>query len=249
MMISNALVQLADNIWIFPHDPNPGRVQPNVGIITTPNHTILVDAGNSPRHARRIMIALDEIEAPPVSYVIYTHSHWDHVFGGMVFDSTTVAQELCRKQVSEMASRPWSNGYIQEEIMRNPSREASLQAMSTVIDDWRNFRIVQPQLVFSRIMRLYPDDMLIEIEHVGGLHAPDSAVVRIPQARTLFLGDCFYPPPMHLRKEGDMLNQPMMRMLVRDDLDIYVDGHGDPMTRDEFLKLANGEGNPVKTTE
>ena len=83
--MSDTLQQVASNIWIFPHDEDANRVQPNVGIIVAGKHTVLIDAGNSPRHARRIMIALDDIQAPAVSYLIYTHSHWDHVFGAMVF--------------------------------------------------------------------------------------------------------------------------------------------------------------------
>src|SRR5215813_14470810 len=115
----DTLRQVAENVWIFPRDEDTNRVQPNVGIIVAGKHTILVDGGNSPRHARRIMIALDDIQAPAVSYVIYTHSHWDHVFGAMVFGAPAIGHELCRKHLAEQASKPWSHSYLQEEIMRS----------------------------------------------------------------------------------------------------------------------------------
>ncbi len=230
-------VEVADNVWIFPRDEDPNRVQPNVGIVMTRNHTVLIDAGNSPRHARRIMIALDDLRAPAVSHVIYTHSHWDHVFGSQVFGATVVAHELCRKQLSETASRPWSNSYIQEEIQRMPSREPGLRAMQRAMEDWRNFRIILPEIVLTKTLTLYVDGVEFEIQHVGGLHAPDSVVVRLPQQKVLFLGDCYYSPPIHLRRPDDSLNQPMIRSLVDKHIDTYIDGHGDPMTRKAFQKL------------
>ena len=92
----DTLIQVAQNVWIFPRDEDPNRLQPNVGVIVADGHTVLVDAGNSPRHARRILLALDDVKAPPISHVIYTHSHWDHVFGAMVVGAPDMAHELCR---------------------------------------------------------------------------------------------------------------------------------------------------------
>ncbi len=233
----DTLRQVAENVWIFPRDEDPNRIQPNVGIIVAGKYTVLVDGGNSPRHARRIMIALDDIQAPAVSYVIYTHSHWDHVFGSMVFGAPAVAHELCRKNLAEMASKPWSHAYLQEEIIRTPAREAGLRALGRAIEDWRNFRIVQPEIVLSKILRLHLDGTTFEIEHVGGQHASDSVIVKLPESKVMFTGDCYYPPPTHLRKPTDTLDMAMIKSLVSNDYDIYVDGHGDPMTREAIQQV------------
>ena len=238
--MTDTLVQITDNIWIFPRDEDDSRVQPNVGLIVTENHTVLVDAGNSPRHARRIMIALDDIQAPAVSHIIYTHSHWDHVFGAMVFGAPTIGHELCSKALSEMAARPLNNTLVMEEIQRSPGREDSLRAMMKAMEDWRNFRIVQPEMVFAHLMTLYVDNVRIDLGYVGGQHAPDSVVVRVPQARVMFTGDCYSLPPLHLRKPEDTLDFAMMRSLVSTDYDHYIDGHGAPLTRKAFSKLAKG---------
>jgi len=58
----DTLIQVAHNVWIFPRDEDPNRLQPNVGVIVADGHTVLVDAGNSPRHARRILLALDDVD-------------------------------------------------------------------------------------------------------------------------------------------------------------------------------------------
>jgi glyoxylase-like metal-dependent hydrolase (beta-lactamase superfamily II) len=234
----DTLIQVAHNIWIFPRDEDPNRVQPNVGVIIADGHTVLVDAGNSPRHARRILLALDDVNAPPISHVIYTHSHWDHVFGAMVFGAPAIAHELCRKQLVETASKPWSHGFIQEEIQRTPAREAGLRALGRAIEDWRSFRILLPEIVLSKILRLYLGDFTIDIEHVGGQHAADSLVVRLPEAGVMFTSDCYYPPAPPQRRPDDTLDADMIDSLLDPDIDIYIDGHGNPRTRADMQQLA-----------
>jgi hypothetical protein len=41
--------------------------------------------------------------------------------------------------------------------------------------------------------------LCFELEHVGGQHAEDSIVVKIPQAQIMFIGDCYCLPTLHLR--------------------------------------------------
>ncbi|MBZ0287640.1 MAG: MBL fold metallo-hydrolase [Anaerolineae bacterium] len=232
----DTLIQVAHNIWIFPRDEDPNRVQPNVGVIIAGGHTVLVDAGNSPRHARRVLLALDDVNAPPVSHVIYTHSHWDHVFGAMVFGAPAIAHELCRKQLVETAAKPWSHGFIQEEIQRTPAREVGLRALGRAIEDWRSFRIVLPEIVLSKTLCLHFGEMTIDIEHVGGQHAPDSLVVRLPEAGVMFTADCYYPPSP-VRYTEDDFDADMIASLLDDDIDLYIDGHGNPRTRTDMGQL------------
>lgn len=236
--MAEALLPIADHVWLYPCDDDEDKVQPNVGVIIAGGQTVLVDAGNSPRTARRLLNALDAIQAPPVRYVIYTHHHWDHVFGAMVYGATTVGHDLCRKALIEMAGKPWSHAYIQEEIQRTPAREAGLRALARAIDDWRHFRIIIPEITLSHLLRLHLDDVTVEIRHVGGQHAVDSVVVHVVEARTLFVADCYYPPPLHQRRPDSALDAELIAALVKDDIEIYIDGHGPPRMRDEFARLA-----------
>lgn len=233
----DTLIQVAHKVWIFPRDEDPNRVQPNVGVIVTNEHTVLVDAGNSPRHARRILLALDQINAPPVTHVIYTHSHWDHVFGAMVFGAPAIAHELCRKNLLETAAKPWSHGFIQEEIQRTPAREVGLRALGRAIEDWRSFRIILPEIVLSKTLRLHFGGITIDVEHVGGQHAADSVIVRLPEAGVMFTSDCYYPPPPQYRHGDDTLDADMIESLLDADIEVYIDGHGSPRTHADMQQL------------
>jgi glyoxylase-like metal-dependent hydrolase (beta-lactamase superfamily II) len=237
--VSDELQQIAERVWLFARDPDNNKIQPNVGVICTPTQTILIDGGNSPRHARRILTTLAQMSAPPVSYVIYTHHHWDHVFGASVFGATAIAHEQCRKLLIEAAGKPWSYTYLQEEMRRTPLRESALIALGRAIDDWRSFRILLPAITFMHKLRLYLDGFTLDLEHVGGRHAADSVVVRVLEAGVLFTGDCYYPEPIHLREDNDdTLDGQMIEALADDAIHIYVDGHGDPRSRAEFLSIA-----------
>lgn len=237
--MSDELVPIADRIWLFPAESGNGTVQPNVGVIVTDTGSVLVDAGNSPRHARRILRALAARDLPPVSYVIYTHHHWDHVFGAQVYVAPVIAHDVCHDLLVERAARPWSTAYIEDEIRRNPAAEPIYAAIDRAVDDWQGFRVVLPTLTFTHRMTLETGGLSIGIEHVGGQHAPDSVVVRVPDAGVLFVSDCFYKPTPLTRTADSTLGYALIERFLADEaIRLFIDGHTPtPYTREMIAEL------------
>lgn len=228
---------VADNVWYYPPHPDSEAVQPGVGIVITERETVLIDAGNSPRHAYQIRAALKLMDAPPVRYVIYTHHHWDHTFGAQAwYGSIIVSHALCRALMQEhYASQPWSQRYIQEQSYLEPRRAPGLQAMNHAIADWSRFRLMLPQITFSEHMSLVLDGMSLTLKHVGGQHAADSIIVQAGEV--LFLGDCCYPPPQPLRQPEDTLDFAMIESLLEINAAWYIDAHGLPRTPADVRQL------------
>lgn len=243
-MTAEELVAITPNVWLFPcaDDAQAGRTQPAVGAICSATHTVLVDAGNSPAHARRIRAALDRLAAPPVRFVIYTHHHWDHVFGAQVFGAPVIAHELGRELVGALASRPWSWEELAQRMAEEPGRAASYAAIRRALADDAQVDVQVPALTFSSRLRLHGADLTIELEHVGGQHAPDSIVVRVPEAGVLFLGDCYYPPPLHLRTAEPAPDLAMLESLVSDRYEWYIGGHDRPHRRAELRSALAAAG-------
>jgi glyoxylase-like metal-dependent hydrolase (beta-lactamase superfamily II) len=236
------LVELAENIWVWPHDPEPNKVQSAVGVIVDRGETILVDAGNGPGLAREIAAELVERGFPRVGRIIYTHHHWDHVYGACAFEGArVVAHRLCREILREEAKKPWSSAYLKREIERNGKLQISYMAQERAVGDWEDFRIVVPDVVFDSTMTIELENGRIELEHVGGDHAEDSIVVKLPEARVMFLGDCFYPPPYHLLKGGETISFSMLARLAQEDYDLFVEGHDRPFTREELVAFLEGK--------
>ena len=236
------LTEIAERIWLWPHHTDPDQLQPCIGVIVGENGTILVDAGSSPNLARQLKEALYSARLPAVSQIIYTHHHWDHIYGACEFDVPVVAHRLCREILLEEANKPWSEKYLQDEVRKNPILQVGYESRGRLIDDWENFRIVVPEIVFDAAMVIDSGEMKIVLEHVGGEHAQDSIVVKVPQAGVIFLGDCYYPPPFHLREPGSDISIPMLASLEDEAYSLYVEGHSEPMTREELMAFLEQEG-------
>jgi glyoxylase-like metal-dependent hydrolase (beta-lactamase superfamily II) len=231
------LTQLSKHTWLFPHNPDPRAVQSSIGVIATQKGSLLVDAGNSPRLASRIKAELTRCNLPPVSHIIYTHHHWDHVYGACGFDVQVIAHIICRAILEEEAKKPWSTEYLGMEIKNNPKLKVSYNARARSIDNWETFRIVIPEEVFENEKVIFSDGLKIELEHVGGEHSADSIVVKVPQDEVMFIGDCYYPPPLHLRNSDSSLSVNILRRLHNNAYSLYVEGHDKPFTQTKLLML------------
>jgi glyoxylase-like metal-dependent hydrolase (beta-lactamase superfamily II) len=218
------LVRLTDHVWMYPPSPEKRMVQPSIGVVITPSQTVLYDAGNSPTHARLVQQALDAINAPPVRYVIYSHNHWDHIFGAQIFADMAeiVAHERCHQRVQELAARPWGRAHIQQVARERPTVRTVYEHLERLMDgEWEAFSIIPPTLVFDEpIFTLYLDGITLEIEHVGGAHSDDSTVMRVVEEKALFMADSFYPP-----MGGKTSDLPMMQRFLDEGSAVYVDGH------------------------
>ncbi|MEW5938997.1 MAG: MBL fold metallo-hydrolase [Chloroflexota bacterium] len=236
------LKQLAEHIWLLPHNPNENVAQSSIGVVVSQNESVLIDVGNSPRLARKIKMELTRNDLPPVSLIIYTHHHWDHVYGACEFDVPATAHKICQSILSEESKKPWGIKYLSEEIKREPKLTVSYSARAKAIYDWETFRVVVPEEVFESEKALHLNRLTIELEHVGGEHAEDSIVVKIPQDRVMFIGDCYYPPPVHLRTPDSAPSLDMLGKLQNDAYDLYVEGHAKPFTRAKLLKFLRKNG-------
>ena len=231
------LKQLTEHTWLLPHDPDENAVQSSIGVISTQNESILIDAGNSPRLARKLKTELMRNNLPPVTRIVYTHHHWDHVYGACEFDVPVTAHVICRAILEQESKKPWQLEFLREEIKREPKLTESYNARAKSIEDWAAFRIVVPEDVFETEKAIQLDWLSIELVHVGGEHAEDSIVVKIPQDRVMFIGDCYYPPPVHLRKPDSAPSLDMLRRLQNEAYELYVESHDKPFTRTELLRF------------
>ena len=112
-----------------------------------------------------------------------------------------------------------------------------MPSKSNAVDNWKTFRIVVPDVVFEKEYLIDLDGLAIELIHIGGKHAEDSIVVKVPEDRVMFLGDCYYPPPLHLRGPDSTPSLDMLRWLQNDEYNFYVEGHGKPFTQTELFKF------------
>jgi glyoxylase-like metal-dependent hydrolase (beta-lactamase superfamily II) len=230
------LTSLAPQVWFYSAHPDPEMVQPTIGVIRTAQQTILIDAGNSPRYARRILADLYAQDFPPVRTLIYTHHHWDHVLGSASYHPTRViAHDLCAAHLKAWTQRHWTASALREEMQQTPRWTARNQAMIDVLEDWRELRVATPNLIFSDEMTLYEEDITITLRHVGGRHADDSIIVQTSTG-VLFVGDSYYG-----NQDDASIDMTMLQSFLAYDCSIVVDGHSPPSSPDEIRQLLGGQ--------
>jgi glyoxylase-like metal-dependent hydrolase (beta-lactamase superfamily II) len=102
--------------------------------------------------------------------------------------------------------------------------------MQRAVDEWSRFRIVVPPLTFDSGLRLYRDDLTIDIRHIGGPHATDSVIVRVGDV--LFLGDA------HLQPDHTPARTVIERLLSDETTQTFVTARDStPLSRAEFAAL------------
>lgn len=239
--MTEELVRVTQRVWVWPHDPDPDRIQASIGVVAGDDGCVVVDAGHSPALARRVRDAVETAGLPAPRVLVYTHHHWDHVWGAQQWRVPVVAHERGAQALRADAGKPWSEAYLRDGMAGNPllapSYTARIRAMA---GSWDGFRIVLPEVTFTEHHRIALGGVIVELEHVGGGHSPDSTVVRVPSERAVFLGDCYYPPPYHLRRPDDVPDLDLVRRLVSDDYDWYVESHDVPHPRTEVEQLLAG---------
>ncbi len=97
--------RLSEHVWIFQGASALGTREnrnfiSNAGLIIGPEGAVLVDALGSPAAARAALAAIRKLTNKPLTHVILTHYHADHVYGLQVFKAagaTIVAHQLGRE--------------------------------------------------------------------------------------------------------------------------------------------------------
>jgi glyoxylase-like metal-dependent hydrolase (beta-lactamase superfamily II) len=220
------LQQVSGRVWLYPPDPDPEAIRASVALIVGDNGSVLVDAGNSPAHAREIQQAITAAGLPLPSTLVYTHHHWDHTWGASAWgDIEIVAHASATEILRAEAARPWSHQYLRDQVTENPKLGPSFRARALAMPDWDGFTIRLPDTIFEETAELRYG---VQVRHVGGSHAPDSAVVVVPDSGVILLGDCYFPPPFHLREEGDGMDLGMVKGLLAERHAWYVDAHSAP---------------------
>lgn len=210
--------QVSEHVWWMPPGP-PDR--PSLCAVVGNRWTLALDAGSSRAHTREFLAGLP---ARPAA-VAYTHSHWDHVFGGVEIGGLVIAHALTAERLAEMALRDWND----EANVPAPLRE-ELPAPRVV-------EIAPADVIFDERLELDLGGVRVSIEHVGGDHCDDACLMLVEPDALLFLGDCLCPSPREEKLTRE-LALPLYDRVLAYPAELYVEGHHAAVTtRAEFEAL------------
>jgi glyoxylase-like metal-dependent hydrolase (beta-lactamase superfamily II) len=196
--------RITEHVWWMPPGP-PDR--PSLCAVVGERWTLALDAGSSRAHTR---VFLDGLPARPAG-VVYTHSHWDHVFGGVEIGGLVIAEHRVASHLRRLAVRDWN-----DDANVNDHIRAELPAP-------RKVEIAPVDVEFIDQLDLDLGGVTVHVCAVATDHCDDACLVYVGPDRLLFLGDALSASP-----EGRLTREtalPLYDLVLAYDAVHYVEGH------------------------
>lgn len=215
----------------------------NAGFVITPAGVVVVDALGSPRLAERLTQAIRQLTDKPVTHVILTHYHADHIYGLQHF------KQKGAQVIAHVAAK---------EYMQSETAQLRLEASRTDLAPWidAHTRLVAADTWIEGTTTLRVGGVVFELDRVGPSHTPEDITVYVPSEKLLFAGDLFFNGrlPFVGRANSSQWIRSLDRLLAYDTRTV-VPGHGpastDPKkdigtTRDYLKHLRETMGKAVE---
>lgn len=215
--------------------------RPVLAAVTGNKKTLIIDAGNSVRHAQ---LFEDELLRNDISgnFLVLTHSHWDHVFGLENIAIPVICQEKTYTNIKDMQQLSWEDQALDQRVEEGTEIAFCADAIKLEHGTNREISLPLPDIIFEKTMTIDLGEITCVIEHVGGDHANDSCIIYIQEEKTLFLGDCLYAN-LYAEKWNYTAEQALLllKKIEAYDAETYILSHHDqPRTKLEMeaeLKL------------
>jgi glyoxylase-like metal-dependent hydrolase (beta-lactamase superfamily II) len=204
--------------WMPPGAPD----RPSLCAVVGDRRTVMLDAGSSRAHAREFLAALSAEGAARPSVVVYSHSHWDHVFGGAELGAPVIAHVLTAEYLLEVAEMDWSDEALDARVAAGEASPQHAANVKQELPSPRTVEVAPADIVFEQGLDIELGGVTVRVRHVGGDHSADSSVMYIEPDRVLFLGDCMYDSPAGLTAEVTL---PLLDAILAFDAELYVEGH------------------------
>lgn len=205
--------EVADRVHLAVAEP----ASVTVGLVVGTTGALLVDTGSSPEQGRAIRRAAQDVAGSvPLTDVVVTHAHWDHLYGLAAFaDLTTYGH---RDLAAAVAADP---GLDDDLATAGLSRE----------------ELVLPRRTFALAAMIQLGDAHVEVMHFGRGHTSHDATVIVPTRGVVFAGDLLESaappsagPDSHPADWARTLD-PTLGVLRADT--VVVPGHGPTIDRTE----------------
>ena len=218
----------------------------NAAFVVTPAGVVVIDALGSPALAERLLQEIRTWTPQPVTHVIITHYHADHIYGLQAF----------RKQGARIIAHRSALEYLNSETARQ-----RLETSRTELAPWVDGQtvLVPADEWIDGDMTLTVGGVPFQIKHVGPSHTPEDLVVYLPTAKVLFAGDLVFRNRIPFVGQADSGRWiQALDALLTFDATTIVPGHGPlssearkdmQQTRDYLVHLRTTMGQAARNLE
>lgn len=151
----------------------------NAGFVVTPAGVVVIDALGSPALAERLVARIRAVTDRPITHVIVTHYHADHIYGLQTFKA------LGARIIAHRAAREYLNSDTARLRL-----EASRHDLAPWVD--ARTRLVEADQWLDGDLQLDVGGVRLLVKSVGPAHTPEDLVVYLPGEKVLFAGDIVF---------------------------------------------------------
>jgi glyoxylase-like metal-dependent hydrolase (beta-lactamase superfamily II) len=216
----SVLTKITEHVYWMPPAP-PDR--PSVCAVVGDRRTLMLDAGSSKAHTRAFLDGLWAESGVRPSAVVYTHSHWDHVLGGVEVGGQVIAHASTADQLIDLAARDWSDEGLDERVATGQASPEHAANVKEEMPSPRTVEVAPADVVFHDRLDIELGGATVRVRHVGGDHSAESSVMYVEPDRVLFLGDCICDSPAGALTAE--LAFPLLEAILAFDAELYVEGH------------------------
>lgn len=218
----------------------------NAAFVVTPAGVVVIDALGSPALATRLIAEIRKVTPLPVTHVIVTHYHADHIYGLQTF----------KDQGARIVAHRAALSYLNSDTARL-RLEVSRQELAPWVND--QTRLVQADEWIDADKTLVVGGVTFQLKTVGPAHTPEDLVVYLPSERILFAGDLVFRSRIPYVGQADSRHWIIaLDNLLAFDTRVIVPGHGPlsaearkdmQLTRDYLVYLRTTMGRAAKNME
>jgi len=215
-----ALNRITDRVyWMPPAAPD----RPSLCAVVGDRRTVMLDAGASTAHARTFLDELLSASSARPTAVVYTHSHWDHVFGGAEVGGMLIGHTLTAERLIELAARDWSDEGLDRQVAAGLLPAQYAADIKAEMPSPRTVEVGPIDIVFHDRLEIDLGGATVRARHVGGDHSADACVMYVEPDRVLFLGDYVNASPggAVTFEAASVLRQ----VILGSGAEYYVEGH------------------------
>ncbi|HSO26989.1 MAG TPA: MBL fold metallo-hydrolase [Anaerolineales bacterium] len=218
------LQQLTAHVYWLPPDATTDR--PILGVVAGERRTLIVDAGNSPAHARLLRAGMALAGLGKGDYLALTHWHWDHIFGADTLGLTTFAHEATRQKIDEMLTWEWNDAALDRRVQEGVEIPFCRDMIQAEMPDRRLLKLRPVDIAYTEQVEIDLGGIHAQLLHVGGDHGADASAVYVPEDRVVFLGDCLGQAIYTSRPHYTIQRLfPLLDRLLALEVDYYLEGH------------------------
>lgn len=186
----------------------------NAAFVVTPGGVVVIDALGSPALATRLVAEIKKITPLPVTHVLVTHYHADHIYGLQVFKS------MGAKIIGHRAALIYLNSETARLRM-----QASREQLFPWIDD--STHLVEADDWIDGDKDLVIGGVLFQAKPVGPAHTPEDLALYLPSEKVLFAGDLVFRSRIPFVGQADSRHWiTALDQLLAFDAKVIVPGHG-----------------------